>query len=173
MRNSTSFWKARKFNMPEPISVLLEKYKEHRTQARQHETLRTSIVAFTAAAAGAVLSFAGSAGADRSFKIAASFFLVMLGAFAAMMAYKHYERFRYHSRIAKEYDKKIVQASDKIVNLERYNDIKLDHAKRFGRIVETRAYVGWIVFPSLISVLGLVLLLLQVCSLLSSKCSLT
>ncbi len=143
--------------MPDAAAVLLDKYKEHRTQARQHETLRSSLVTFTGAAAGAVLGFSGSA-VDLAFKMAAAVFLVMMGAFAAVMAYKHYERFRYHTTLAREYDKRLVSLSDKIVNLENYDELKAKHLRRFGWVVEARAHVGWIAFPALISALGLALL---------------
>ena len=147
--------------MPDASSILLDKYKEHRTQARQHETLRSSLVAFTGAAAGAVLGLAGAGGADKTFKLAAAAFLVLMGTFAALMAYKHYERFRYHTTLAKEFDKRLISLSDKIVHLENYDELKAKHVKRFGWVVEARAHLGWILFPALIAVLGLVLLLLQ------------
>lgn len=147
--------------MPDSVSILLDKYKEHRTQARQHETLRSTLVTVTGAAAGAVLGFAGATGADKTFKLAATVFLVMMGTFAALMAYKHYERFRYHTALAKEFDKRLVSLSDKIVNLENYDVIKAKHCRRFGWVVEARAHVGWVLFPALIAVLGLSLLVLQ------------
>lgn len=147
--------------MPDAASILLDKYKEHRTQARQHETLRSSLVTITGAAAGAVLSLSGAVGADKNFKLAAAVFLVMIGLFAALMAYKHYERFRYHTALAKEFDKRLVSLSDKIVNLDNYDQIKNKHVKRFGWIVEARAYVGWIVFPALIAALGAALVVSQ------------
>lgn len=147
--------------MPDAASILLDKYKEHRTQARQHETLRSTLVTIAAAAAGAVLSLTGSTGADRNFKLAAAVFLVALGVFAALMAYKHYERFRYHTMLAKEFDKRLVLLSDSIVNLENYSQLKEKHLRRFGWIVEARAHVGWVVFPSFIAALGTALVVTQ------------
>jgi hypothetical protein len=147
--------------MPDASAVLLDKYKEHRTQARQHETLRSTLVTITGATAGAVLSLSGAQGADPHFKLAAAVFLVTIGVFAAVMAYKHYERFRYHTTLAKEFDKRLISLSDKIVNLNNYDELKAKHIKRFGWIVEARAHVGWIVFPGLIAVLGAALVLTQ------------
>jgi hypothetical protein len=142
-------------------SVLLDKYKEHRTQARQHETLRSTLVTITGAASGAVLSLSGAQGADPHFKLAAAVFLVMIGVFAAIMAYKHYERFRYHTTLAKEFDKRLISLSHDIVNLENYDELMEKHSKRFGWIVEARAHVGWIAFPGLIAVLGAALVVAQ------------
>ena len=147
--------------MNDTPAILLDKYKEHRAQARQHETLRSTLVSFTAASAAAVLGFAGSQGTDPSFKLAACIFLTLMGGFSAFMALKHYERFRYHTALAKEYDKKLLRVADEIVNVDNYDQIKEKHRKRFGRVVDARAYVGWIVFPALIAVLGLVLGVLQ------------
>lgn len=61
--------------MPDPQVVLLERFKEHKVQARQHETLRTSLVTFTAAAAGAVLSFAGGKDTDTMLRLPPQLFL--------------------------------------------------------------------------------------------------
>jgi len=70
------------------------------------------------------------------------------------MAYKHYERFRYHSGFAKAYDKKLSDLHNDAVSLSDYKTIKKNHKDKFGWIVDARAYVGWIAFPLLISLLG-------------------
>ena len=91
--------------MSEHFDVLLALYKEHVEMARQHETQRSTLTSLILAIAGVLIGFAASFKFGKPWII--PIILIFLGVFGALFSRKHYERNRYHSRIAAEFRNQI------------------------------------------------------------------
>lgn len=84
---------------PEQIA-LLEIYKEHAAQARQHETQRQQMTALVVAIAAALVGFvAASLKRPTIGLLVPGVFLIFLGGYAVLFSRKHYERNRMHTTI--------------------------------------------------------------------------
>lgn len=124
-------------------ALLLAKYSEERAQARQHETLRASVTTYTTAIAGGILVFSAETSNSAESQLIAGGFVFLLGFVGALLSWKHYERFRYHSRWGSQYDLKL-RNSEPDLTIQDYQELKADHEVMFGAIAGTRAYQLWI-----------------------------
>ena len=140
--------------MDDARDYLLTKYREHNSQARQHENLRAMATNFIIAIAGAVLVFVRDQ--DPEIRATAGIFLLVIGTFGALMSYKHYERFRYHKRYAREIDKRL-REREPADNLEHIDEIESRHKERFGWIARTRLYQLWVFVHLFVALLGIYL----------------
>lgn len=136
--------------------LLLAKYQEERNYARQHENQRATVTTVIIAIAAATIGFLGTSKGSQ-FHTLAALFLIGLGVFGAILSRKHYERFRFHSLWAKEFDRKL-RESEPTLDIEEY-DPKLDkHYKMFPWIGRARLNWLWIGIHLLITVIGIALL---------------
>src|SRR5262245_45115208 len=83
--------------------VLWKMYQEHCTQGRHHETQRAAVATAVLAIAAAAIGLATIDKGLTQVDLPATVFLVAVGVFGAIFAYKHYERFSMHMKRARHY----------------------------------------------------------------------
>ena len=91
--------------MSNSIGTLLALYKAETEQARHHEQQRATITNYVLVVSGAALSLLSIDGFSSNLPI--GIFLMGLGIFGCIASAKHYERHRYHSKMARAYRNKI------------------------------------------------------------------
>ncbi|MBN2012691.1 hypothetical protein JW960_25405 [candidate division KSB1 bacterium] len=138
--------------------LLMMKYKEQKTQARQHETHRATVTNLVILIAGGALSIVGFQ-TITVIHFVIGLFILFLGVFGAILSKKHYERFKYHTLWAHEYDKKLLKIF-KESEIEDFKKKKLKHEKEFGWISKTRANKLWTGIHLLIALLGLLIIII-------------
>ena len=138
--------------MEDLVNVLLAKYDQEKSQARKHEELRSNTTNFIIAISAGVLAFVQKN--ETGYVMAASgAFLIALGAFGALLSRKHYERFRYHSRFARGYDKQLGQvvAGSQLANYKKMRDTQRE---RFPYSYDWSLNWLWIAIHLFVSVIG-------------------
>lgn len=75
-------------------AIYMEMYKECCNQGRHHETQRSTITTICFAFASATLAYIAKSGGPGHDMLGLSVFLTILGAVAALLTFKQYERFR-------------------------------------------------------------------------------
>ncbi|MGC4071712.1 MAG: hypothetical protein QM760_04215 [Nibricoccus sp.] len=143
--------------MIDKSEVLWRMFSEHMTQARQQETLRSSVTTvLTTIGIGAI----GLITFDKELNVTdlpVAILLTALGGFGALFSAKHYERFQHHIARGRSYrDELEAMLSDVDWKaLRKRADEKHDAA--FPRLVQMRQYRFWMLFHGLIGAVGLVL----------------
>ena len=138
--------------------ALLELYKEHAAQARQHETQRERMTGAVVAIGAAVTAFLAQALKDPSLALVIpAVFLVPLGCFGALFSRKHYERNRHHTAIMSAY---LTALQAQIAGSDLHGPRKLGRAEneaQFGRLAKWRLYLFWDALNASVAVVGVVL----------------
>jgi hypothetical protein len=143
--------------MAESVEILLSLYKEQTEQARHHEEQRATVTNYILIVAGAVLGLLSIEGFRGH--LPAGVFLIGLGLFGAIAVAKHYERNRYHSRMASAYRRQI-EKLDKDTQVDR-SSIRSEQEKAFPSLNKLRLFQLWITFHLFVSILGVLVIWLK------------
>ena len=144
--------------MDNTTQLVLALYQEQKAQARQHENLRASLTNFVLVISGAVLAFSGTS-ASPSMQCLGGVLLIGLGAFGALSSYKHYERFRYHTRWASAYDAKL-RMLDPAAMIQDFEEQFKKHCGDFGWIERFRLHQLWVGIHIFIVFMGIAVIVM-------------
>ena len=141
-------------------AVYMEMYKECCAQGRHHEVQRTAITTVCFTFAGAAVGFIARDGQVKHEHFWLSIFLMALGALAALISYKQYERFRWAMDRAAEYRKAIddcapygaAPLAPTLVGLKNAADAK--HNGSYFVSHRLRLHVVWTILFLFVMVLG-------------------
>jgi ABC-type bacteriocin/lantibiotic exporter with double-glycine peptidase domain len=130
---------------------------EHMTQARQQETLRSSMTTLLVTLSGALVALVTFDRQLTPSDLPAACLQVFLGVFGVLFSAKHYERFNFHiSRVRTfraELEKRLagVDWRELRAAADKYHD------ERFPQLVKWRQNRLWLVLHSVNGLVGLVL----------------
>ena len=153
--------------------VLLEYYKEHAAQARQHENQRERMTVIILTIAGVLIALITKGGMVES-KLLAPTTLILIGAFGFVFSIKHYERSKLHHKIMGGIRKEIDSSNDSSVTLgEIRSKAEREHIRTFkwrktirtkeeyekskSIIAKQRLHVFWELIHIIVSLIGLIL----------------
>ncbi|NEQ52610.1 MAG: hypothetical protein F6K11_21135 [Leptolyngbya sp. SIO3F4] len=140
--------------MSNSIETLLFLYKEQTEQARHHEQQRATITNYVLVVAGAALGLLSIDGFSGNLPVGV--FLIGLGIFGCIASAKHYERNRYHSRMARAYRRKIEEV-DANAKIDRDN-VRDEQKSKFPVLEKLGLFRLWMLFHVFISALGLIII---------------
>lgn len=143
--------------MSEAIETLLALYREQTDQARHHEDQRATMTNYVLVLAGAVL---GLVNVERlqAAQGPLGCFLVVVGCFGAAVTAKHYERNRYHARLAGRYRSQI-EALQPGAAIDR-EAARAEHRKEFPFMHGERLWKYWVTLHVVVAGLGAILAVL-------------
>jgi uncharacterized membrane protein len=134
----------------------MEMYKEHTVMGRHHELQRERVTNLILLISAALLAFA-----VNSKNLAALFplgtLIAVLGLFGAIFSYKHYERFRLHTKIAGEFRDALEASLVGCKLREIRNSAVTAHEKIFPSSSKWRLHMFWVTLNLLVVLLGIVL----------------
>ncbi len=139
-------------------TLLLAYLKENCDQARHHEVQRERVTAIVASTTGLVMGlfgFSSSWSHPSSVHLAVPFFMVILGAWGYLAAWKHHERSRMHVQRIRAIRKQLSALSG--VDLDAIHaKAYTAHLARFGdsALYESRTHLIWKAFPLIVSLIG-------------------
>jgi hypothetical protein len=143
--------------MADSSDILWNLYEQHCEWERHHEEQRASGTGLLIGIAAGVLGLITFDGHLNTGDLPLTIFLVMQGAFGALLAAKHYERFRMHQQRANQYrdllDARFPDA--KINSLRREADE--NNKLKFPNLHKIRLHHFWVGLHLLITLFGLVL----------------
>jgi hypothetical protein len=144
---------------PEQLA-LLEMYKEHAAQARQHESQRQQMTALVVAVAAALVGFvAANLKAPTVGLFAPGVFLIFLGGYAALFSRKHYERNRMHTAVMDAFRQQLERRLDNVqLGLIR-EQAEAAHNHRFPSLHKRRLHLFWDWLNGSVAVVGLILVI--------------
>lgn len=167
------------------VDVLLRHYEEHSRQRRHHEDMRAQATSIMVAIAGGVIALAGLDGLSTA-DIPSGVLVITLALLGVLLSLKHYERFRWHSAISDELraeiDRALVDPSgsprpptevSRDASTKHFSDWTATGEIRRGRhrhdelrpaspIARIRLFVLWAVVPSLVGLVGVLLVVLSI-----------
>ena len=147
--------------MDPKAEVLWRMCNEHYTQARHHETQRSTMSQIILAVAAALVGFSGSTAASPQGRWAVALFIVLVGLFGALFSMKQYERSRFHMTAAGLHRRQLEKEIG--LDLSTLRRAAVDRQKeRHPRTEPWSLHVFWTGIHILIAGLGLVLLLAAV-----------
>ena len=165
------------------VSDLWRFYDEHAAQARQHETLRSSVTATLSGVAAAVVGFAGVNGIERADLLPGAT-VILLGVLGIALSIKHYERNQFHVAVLSETRKDIDSARAQTTFKPRLTrairkEAKEVHARKFTLRLGLRTkaetnvpvdgqspwvsvplHLLWLLLPALVAVIGVIVCVL-------------
>ena len=140
-------------------TLLLACLKENCDQARHHEVQRERVTAIVASTTGLIMGlfgFSQSWSHPSGVHLAVPFFMVILGGWGYLAAWKHHERSRMHVQRIRAVRKRLSALSGidlDDIHAEAYQA----HLARFGdsALYESRTHLIWKAFPVIVSLMGL------------------
>ena len=148
--------------MAQDTDVLWGLYLEHCNQCRHHESMRATVtnvfLTITAGVTGVVALDSKVNASDLPLTL----FIVLLGAFGAFIAAKHYERVQMHTERARAYRDalEVLLPTTQIKALKQKADVK--HNDEWPRLHKLRLFWLWIGIQIGIAVFGAVLSIVAV-----------
>jgi hypothetical protein len=139
-------------------TLLLAYLKENCDQARHHEIQRERVTAIVASTTGLVMGLFGFSSSWRqpsAIHLAVPFFMILLGTWGYLAAWKHHERSRMHVQRIRVLRKQLSALSG--IDLDALNaDAYTAHLARFGdsALYESRTHLIWKAFPLIVSLIG-------------------
>jgi len=139
-------------------TLLLAYLKENCDQARHHEVQRERVTAIVASTTGLIMGlfgFSSSWDHPTHVHLAIPFFLIVLGAWGYLAAWKHHERSRMHVQRIRACRKQLQALSG--IDLDALNaQAYEEHMARFGSsaLYESRTHLIWKAFPIIVSLIG-------------------
>jgi 4-amino-4-deoxy-L-arabinose transferase-like glycosyltransferase len=144
-------------------TLILAVYKENCDQARHHEVQRERVTTIVAQTTGFILGLCGFATAwstPKYIHLAIPAFIVLLGFWGFVAAWKHNERSKLHVQRVRQCRKRLSVLSG--IDLDKINsDAKVKHLAEFGpqAELETRTHIVWKAFHLIVAILGIVILI--------------
>ena len=140
------------------METLLALYHEQTGQARHHENQRATVTNYVLVVAGAILGLV-NVEALRSAQGALGCYLIIVGCFGAAVTAKHYERNRYHARLAGRYRHQI-EALQPEVAIDR-DEVRKDQRRDFPFFHGERLWKYWVTLHLMVAGLGALLAVLH------------
>jgi hypothetical protein len=142
--------------MADPTDILLEYWKDQRTQARNAESQRATLTNIILLIVVATLGFIGQQGLHETM-LPLTISLMVLGIFGATASAKYYERYNLHIAQAVQFSKLLGEPPllpdyEDTLNLVRSD--QADHNKMMSRV---RLNKMWILLHLLVALAGLTL----------------
>ena len=131
---------------------------EHMTQARQQETLRSSMTTFLITLSGAIVAFIMFDKKLSFVDLPPAILVLLLGLFGILFSAKHYERFNFHIARVRAYRDALEKSFSEIhwkqlrVGADEY------HAARFPRLLNWRQHWLWLILHGVNASIGLMLI---------------
>ena len=135
--------------------ILLAMYEEHVTQGREHEQQREKVTSVILVISAALLAFTSQTSWQPRHAILTTT-MAVLGLFGILFSYKHYERNRFHVRIAQEFRDEIEKSSGVPIRAIRARAAAV-HQSEYAQTSRWRLFVFWLLVPLVIFLLGAVL----------------
>jgi hypothetical protein len=143
---------------PEQLA-LLEMYKEHAQQARQHETLRERMTAAVVAIGAAVVAFISASLRDPSVGLLLpALFVFVLGCYGAVFSRKHYERNRLHTAIMGSFRERLEASLTNTPLSKIREDAETKHNNQYSWLSRRTVHGFWDGLNLAVAAAGLVLL---------------
>jgi hypothetical protein len=142
--------------MADPTDILLEYWKDQRTQARNAESQRATLTNIVLLIVIATLGFVGQQGL-REAMLPLTISLVVLGLFGATASAKYYERYTVHIDQAIQFSKLLGDPPLLPDFEDTLNPVRADHADRNRWMSKIRLNKIWIALHLLVALTGLVL----------------
>lgn len=138
--------------------ALLEMYKEHAAQARQHETQRQQMTALVLAITAALVGFvAANLKTPTIGLLIPGVFLFFLGGYAALFSRKHYERNRNHTTIMKAFRLQL-EGTLNNVKLDAIRDqAEIAHNAKFPWLHKRELHLFWDLLNGAVAIVGIIL----------------
>jgi len=143
--------------------VLWKMYQEHCTQGRHHETQRSTVISAVMAVSAAVIgiiTFDKTIAAPADLPLA--FLLVVLGAFGAGFAMKHYERFSLHMERARRHRDALDDRLPEQLLRQLKQQADSAHESKFPRMHKWRLHYWWLTLNLIVALVGVALLVVAV-----------
>jgi len=142
--------------MADSTDILLEYWKDQRTQARNAESQRATLTNIVLLIVVATLGFVGQQGL-RETMLPLTISLIVLGLFGATASAKYYERYKLHIAQAVQFSK-LLSDPPLLPDFEdTLNSVRADHADRNRKMSGIRLNKMWVALHLLVALTGLVL----------------
>lgn len=139
--------------MDDNIGALLEMYKEERTHARHHESMRSGVANYLLALTVAILGII--ANLDFRFNtFPLAILLVLLGIYGLLISIKFYERYNFHTSRASDFRRRIDELCPKSKILKMKTIGQKRHSKEFKKIKNMRLNYLWLFLYIFLIILG-------------------
>jgi hypothetical protein len=142
--------------MADPTDILLEYWKDQRTQARNAESQRATLTNIVLLIVVATLGFVGQQGLHETM-LPLTISLMALGVFGAMASAKYYERYNLHIAQAVRFSKLLGNPPLLPDFEDTLNPVRADHADHNRRMSKIRLNKMWVALHLLVALTGLVL----------------
>jgi hypothetical protein len=146
--------------MNDDRQFLMTLYQDDCTQARHHETQRSTVANIVLAVSAALIGFATYDKTLSPADIVPSLLLVFLGVFGALFSAKQYERAKRHGHRAAAYRTQIAAMTQGADILTLMKDADGKTQKAFPHLSRLRLHPFWIALNAFITVTGLVMLVM-------------
>jgi hypothetical protein len=142
--------------MADPGDIMLEYWKDQRTQARNAESQRATLTNIVLLIVIATLGFVGQQGL-REAMLPLTISLIVLGVFGATASAKYYERYNLHIAQAIRFSKLLGDLSLLPDFEDTLNPVRTDHADRNRWMSRIRLNKMWVALHLLVALTGLAL----------------
>ena len=146
------------------VDLLWKVYQEHYTNARHHETQRSSVIQYLLITGGLIGTLISAGGVTRGdWPLAA--FLIALGLFGAIFSGSHFERYHRHKKRAGAYREHIdtITFPDELLLWQLKDTCDRERRARHPWLTwMVSVHWLWLAFPLLVSLLGVILLVMAV-----------
>lgn len=142
--------------MADPTDVLLEYWKDQRTQARNAESQRATLTNIILLIVAATLGFVGQQGLHKTV-LPLTISLMVLGIFGATASAKYYERYNLHIAQAIRFSKLLGDPPLLPDFEDTLKPVRADHANRNRWMSRVRLNKMWVALHLLVALTGLVL----------------
>ena len=141
----------------EAEEILWRMVNEHMTQARQQETLRSSMTTLLITLSGAIVAYITFDKELTCSDLPVAFLQVFLGLFGVLFSAKHYERFNFHISRVRAFRAEL----EKRFNAVEWTQLRADadkyHEAKFPHMVKWRQNYLWLVLHGVNGCMGMVL----------------
>lgn len=138
-----------------PLDILLGLYAQQNSGLKHHEVQRATITNLVVVVAGATLGLYHYV-PDPLVKNLLAVFVIVLGAFGAVLSAKHFQLSTRHGALAREYRRKM-EAANGSCAIE-YERITRENERAYPRLSKLSLWWLWVTFHLFIAGLGSVLL---------------
>jgi hypothetical protein len=143
-------------DMADSTDILLEYWKDQRTQARNTESQRATLTNIILLIVVATLGFIGQQGL-REAMLPLTISLIVLGLFGAAASAKYYERYRLHIAQAVQFSRLLGDPALLPDYEDTLDGVRAAHAERYRWTSKIRLNKMWIALHLLVALTGLVL----------------
>ncbi|MDO3645673.1 helix-turn-helix domain-containing protein [Nocardia mangyaensis] len=136
------------------IDVLLQMWKEQRTQARQCENQRAAMTLFVILGVAGGMTFVAVTASARLLVVAVALTVSALGTLGALASAKYYERFKMHMDAAQALRHRIDELQPGLSIENDWSENRSQHQASYGVLYRIRLRYLWIALHAGIALLG-------------------